>query len=88
MSRAVMRLPVRLDAVTQLCGEWEPPTVPHCSDCAHARVSGATDSPTVSCYAGHGKDKIDLWRLIRRTGRRGFRSALTCSDFSSMSDDA
>ena len=65
--------------------EWEPPKVPHCSNCRFARVTGHTDAPTSYCEMGEGKE-IDLCRLIRPHSPRGFRAADKCPHFSSMSD--
>jgi hypothetical protein len=65
---------------------WEPPIYPHCSDCLHARVGGSPEQSSATCAMGHG-GTIDLWRLIRRSSPRGFRSAAKCPDFSSMDDE-
>lgn len=74
-------------AVVRLCRQWEVPTEPRCSNCLHATVHGTPEHPVVSCYHGHGKAEMDLWRMIRPYRPVGFRSAVTCPDFSSMSDD-
>lgn len=71
----------------KLVSGWDVPTVPHCSNCRFARIGGwPPDEVTASCAKGHGKDSIDLFRLIRPRSPRGFRSAITCPDFQSMTD--
>lgn len=66
---------------------WEPPTNPHCSNCRFATVNGSPDAPMVACAQGHGTGAKPLPLLIRGKNARGFRSARTCPDFSSMSDE-
>jgi hypothetical protein len=70
----------------QVIQGWEPPVVPHCSNCRHASVSGSPDEPTVSCAMAHGTREISLWRLIRPLRPLGFRAAINCPDFASMDE--
>lgn len=67
--------------------EWEPPKVPHCSNCLYCTVGGSPLDPTVSCAQAHGRANVPLWRLIRRQRPVGFRAAISCPDFRSMSDE-
>ena len=65
--------------------DWDPPLVPHCSNCASCRVTGTPETPMVRCAAGFDNDKpITLWRVIRRSSPRGFRAAGNCPSFDSM----
>lgn len=72
---------------------WEPPVIPHCSNCRHATIGEGQDAhcriagPVASCAMGHGQGAISLFRLIRPKRPRGFRSAIKCPDFVSMSDE-
>ncbi len=66
---------------------WDPPSIPHCSNCRHAIVSGGVSGPIVECAQAHGRGAISLFRLIRPKQPRGFRAAITCPDFASMSDE-
>jgi hypothetical protein len=62
---------------------WEPRNV-HCSNCAHAKVSGNPVMPLVSCAKNWGKGQLYLIQLCRHKNPHGFRNAVDCQDFESM----
>lgn len=78
--------PVGVDVIT-LCAGWDiAMREVHCSNCRHAIVSGQPERPQVQCENGYGR-AISLWQLIRAKNPSPFRSAASCPDFDSMSDD-
>ncbi len=60
----------------------------HCSNCAHAIVSGdGVHVPDVYCELGHGAPR-SLWQLTRVSRPVGFKPAADCPGFCSMDDDS
>lgn len=71
-----------------LIAAWEPPTRPHCSNCAHAHVGGFPADPMVDCTEGHNDRpyRMALGAMLRLKYPSGFRVDGKCPDFESMSD--
>ena len=80
----------RREIIDEIIENWRPSKHPvSCANCKNAKVMGgqADADVLVDCIKGHGDGPLPLSRLIRPRAPRSFRTARTCPDFTSMSDD-